>query len=320
MHSVDNLTHGLLGAAIGMLRPRDGGPEHDAPASHTDRAVVWACFLAAEAPDLDVFFGSGPMAGLAYHRGWTHSLAAAPLMALVAAGLTRLIWRRARFRTVFLWSLAAVVFGHLVNDWMTGWGTRLLLPWSEARLALDWVPIVDLLYTLPLLAAVLLAWRRPRLRQRAMLAVLAYLAVYGGGYRGAASALVSRAVGHHYAGRPVQQVRVAPDLFNPLAWQFTVDLGDRYEQGRAYPFGPIRPLRVEAKPPEDDVLRAVRQAPELKPFFDQFSFPLVSYRPAAGGYQVTLGDVRYQMPGRGLSYQVFLGPDLQVRSVGRGRE
>lgn len=312
---MDNLTHGLMGAAVGMLRRRDGGPEHGAPVSHTDKAVVWAAFLAAELPDADVFFGNGPMDEFVYHRGWTHSLAAAPAIALLAALVTKLIWRQARTGTVFAWSLTSVLVAHLVNDWMTGWGTRLLLPFSEVRLGLDWIPIIDLLYTVPLLVAVLLAWRRPALRRKAITGFFLYLLVYTVGYRGLSHTLVSAAVERQYAGQAVVQQRVSPDLFNPLAWRFTVDLGDRYELGSAHVFGAVRANEVLVKTPEDDIIRAVREAPELKPFFDQFSFPYITYRRVDDGYEVTKGDVRYRIAGRGLSYRVLLSQDLKVREV-----
>lgn len=322
---MDNITHGLMGAAIGMLRKRDGGFEHDGPLSDTDKAVAWASFLAAEAPDIDVFFSlfaRGAMDEYKYHRGITHSFLMAPVIALVATGLTKLVWRGAKARTVYGWSLAAVLVAHLVNDWMTGWGTRLLFPFSDVRLGLDWVPIVDLLYTLPLLAAVILAWRRPRARRQAAAAILSYLALYTFGYRAVTHSLVERAVTAAYTGRPVAQLRISPDMINPLAWQFTVDLGDRYEQGQAYPFARIQADRVAVKGPDDPVTRALKSSAELKPFFDQFQFVQIKYQKTPGGYQAQMGDVRYQWGGgSGMSYTILLNETLQITAVkGGGRE
>ncbi|MFZ5817543.1 MAG: metal-dependent hydrolase [Bacillota bacterium] len=314
---MDNITHGLLGLAIGMARPRDGGPETGLLPSptETDRAVIAAAFIAAEAPDLDIFTGlfidGGPMAEYIYHRGLSHALLVAPAVALLAAGIAWLFFRRARYWTVAGWALLSVLGAHLLNDWMTGWGTRLLLPFSEARLGLDWVPIVDPLYTLPLLAAVVVAARRPLLRRRWILGVLAYLLIYTVGYRGLSHTLLERAVARAYAGQPVAQLRVSPSLFHPAVWSFTVDLGDRYEQGQVALGRAVRATRVVAKPPEDEVIRAVRASPELKPFFDQFPYPLITYEQVAEGYRVTLADVRYQMAGRSMAHQVLLGPDLR---------
>jgi inner membrane protein len=309
---LDNITHGLLGVALGMLR------KSDEPASPTDRGVVWATLLAAEIPDVDVFFGRGAMSGFTYHRGITHAVVMAPVVALLATGIVKIFFRKAKFYTLYLWSLLAVLVAHLLNDYMTGWGTRLLLPFSQARLALDWIPIVDLLYTVPLGVAVVLAWRRPALRRRAAATVVAYLAVYTFGYRGATHFLAEQAVAKHYAGQFVSQSRVSPNMFNPLAWDFTVDLGDRFEQGHLYPLGQAIPTAVLPKMPEDAVIKAVRSAPELRSYFAQFPFARITYEKRGNGYAVSLGDVRYQMAGRGMTYGVLLNGERQVTEIAAG--
>lgn len=314
---MDNITHGLLGVALGMARPREGGPEHDAPLTDTDKALPWATFAAAELPDIDIFYGKGPMAELAYHRGITHALLVAPLGALIAAVAAKLLFRKARFGTLYLWSFASLLMTHLFADWLTGWGTRLLLPFSNARLGLDWVPIVDWPVLLVLITGVVLAWRRPALRRKATVTVLAVVSLFWLGYRGTAHTLVDREVAQRYAGQPVVKFQVSPDLFNPFKWSYTVDLGDRYVQGDGYAWGLTPATANLAKPPEDDVTRAVRSAPEVKPFFDHFKYPVVEYRTVPDGYEVSLGDVRHQMAGRGMQYTVHLTRDLRVSSVGQ---
>lgn len=315
---MDNITHGLLGLTIGLMRRREQGPGSSIPGlppSQTDRGVMWGAVLAAELPDIDVFFGSKPLDEYLYHRGLTHSLLFAPVIAAVSTGLVRLVWRQARVRTIYRYSLISVLFAHLINDWMTGWGTRLLLPFAQARLGLDWVPIVDLLYTLPLLLAVLVALFRPHLRRKAASAVLAYLLFYTVGYRGLSSALAKAQVQHLYAALPVAQMRVAPELLNPLRWQYTVDLGDRFEQGTVYAWGGARQTRSVAKLPEDQVIRAVRTAPELKPFFDQFAYVNITYSRTETGYLINLGDVRYEFGGRGMGQQVLVSSDLRIERI-----
>jgi inner membrane protein len=114
---MDSLTHGLLGLAIGALRRPDG-----------DRtAVLVACVFAAEIPDLDYLWpaDNSVLHSLKAHRGLSHSLFAAPLVALASTALTKLIFRRARAVSMFLWCLPAVLFAHLLADAWTGWGTRL---------------------------------------------------------------------------------------------------------------------------------------------------------------------------------------------------
>lgn len=313
---MDNITHGLLGIAIGMLRRRDGGPEADRPLSHTDKAVAWAAFAAAELPDADVFIPGNAMTYLDLHRSWTHAVVLAPVVAAIATLGTKLVWKQAKTRTVYLWSLASVLIAHLFSDWLTGWGTRLLLPFSYAKLGLDWVPIVDWVMLIALVSAVWLARRTPAKRRRYATAAMAFLALYAVGYRGIAHTLAEGQVARQYAGQAVARLQVSPNLFNPLGWQYAVDLGDRYEQGAVYPWGVKGPTAATPKVPDDDpVIRAVRSAPAVKPFFDHFKFPYITYESAGEGYIVTMSDVRYQMRGGGMTYRVTMTPDLQVSGV-----
>lgn len=312
---MDNITHGLLGAAVAMLRGRDGGPEHDTPVTPTDKAAVWAAFIASELPDIDVFFGSGPMDSLVYHRGLTHALLYAPVSAAVAAGLTKLLWREARLGTLYVWSLASLLLVHLLPDWLTGWGTQLLLPFSNAKLGLDWVPIVDWVVLLALIPCVLLAWRRPHLRRRLSAGALAFVALFWIGYRGTAHTIVQANVTKAYAGQAVEKLQVSPDLFNPVKWRYTVELADRYEQGDAYPWQLGAVSTTLAKSSEDEVTRAVRNAAEVRPFFDHYRFPMVTYTQSGGGYAVILYDVRYAALGRNMGYLVLLDQNLKVMQV-----
>src|SRR5688500_15397671 len=126
---MDSLTHGLLGLALGALRRADA-----------DRsAVLVACVLAAEIPDLDYLWpaDNSVLHALQAHRGLTHSLIAAPLVALTATALAKVAFRRARAVSLLSWSLPAVLLAHLLADAWTGWGTRLWLPFSDARVTLD---------------------------------------------------------------------------------------------------------------------------------------------------------------------------------------
>lgn len=135
--------------------------------------MVWAALIAAELPDLDIFYGAGdPLADFKYHRGITHSVLMAPVVAAVATGLVKLVFRRARASPVYLFSLLSVLFAHLVNDLWTGWGTMVLQPLTVVRFGLDWVSIIDPIITLPLLFAFLWGFRRPALRRRLLVGAL----------------------------------------------------------------------------------------------------------------------------------------------------
>src|ERR1700729_1452908 len=80
---MEPVTHFLTGACLG----RSGFNRKTAYAT-------LAMTLAAEAPDLDVFWGfRGPVAGFEHHRGITHTFLGAPFVALAATGVCWLIHR-----------------------------------------------------------------------------------------------------------------------------------------------------------------------------------------------------------------------------------
>jgi inner membrane protein len=91
----------------------------------------------------------------------THSLffapVAGPLLGAAGwylAGRSQALGRWMLVMTLALWS-------HPLLDWLTSYGTQLLRPFSDARFAVDAMPIIDPLYTGLLLLGLLIAGRRP---------------------------------------------------------------------------------------------------------------------------------------------------------------
>ena len=99
--------HALAGLVVAWSADLVVAPSAVRRVSTTElRFVMFAAVLAAVAPDLDLLSES--------HRGWTHSIGAAVLAAVVAA-----LWAR---RRAFSVSRTAVVVG-------LAWGTHVLLDW-----------------------------------------------------------------------------------------------------------------------------------------------------------------------------------------------
>lgn len=109
------------------------------------RSVVAVAVIASSIPDIDVLsFRLGiPYESPLGHRGLTHSLAFAFLLALLLA----LVWRglsslRPSFPTTFTYLFLAIA-SHGVLDGMTngGKGVAFFLPFSTKRYFLPWRPI-----------------------------------------------------------------------------------------------------------------------------------------------------------------------------------
>jgi membrane-bound metal-dependent hydrolase YbcI (DUF457 family) len=135
--------------------------------------------VAANLPDADfLLLLLGSETYLLWHRGLTHSvlglLIFPPALAVLASGLIRGLSLR---RAILVCEVAAL--SHVALDLPTSWGTLALYPWSNRRMALDWIFIVDPLIWVVLLAGILLGMRKPEhFRRRAASAALTLVGLY----------------------------------------------------------------------------------------------------------------------------------------------
>ncbi len=213
----------LSQAAIGAASAQSGSV-----AKHL-RHAFWIGALAGMAPDLDVLIRSeeDPLLALEYHRQFTHSLLFIPIGSLICAMVFHPLVRKSlRFRTV--WFLSAMGYGsHGLLDACTTYGTQLMWPFTNERFAWHNVSVIDPLFTLPLLALVILSAVQHKTR----------LAVYGIcwalTYLGFGIVQHQRALGaaqHIVASRGHEPLRleVKPGFANLLVWKVIYEYQDRY--------------------------------------------------------------------------------------------
>jgi inner membrane protein len=293
---MDTLTHGLLGACLAAL-PLPSWLERRGDQAVPARASILASVLAAELPDLDYLLPAkdAVLHTLQAHRGVTHSLVAVPLVALAAALLTKAVFRRARLLPLYARALLSVPLAHLLPDLWTGWGTRLFLPFSDRRFALDWTMVLDPVFTAPLLAAALWASFRRRDFRRAMAVGAAFAAVY------LALRVVSlRSLTHRMqeAYPSAATVDVFPAPFSVMRCRYVARLGASYAAGYVGWRTPHREsARVPALPggPLSEALTAV---PTVREALAWARFPVVRVVPLARSEQrVEVADLRYHLHG-----------------------
>lgn len=174
---MDNLTHTLVGVALGELVDRVLPPEAEAdPARRRTRrrALITTGVLASNFPDLDLVLTPllGPPLGyLMHHRGHTHTLLyGLPQVALLLAllwlcwpGLRRLVQASAGARRGLLATSLLGVLLHLGFDGLNVYGVHPFYPFDGRWLYGDLVFIIEPVFWVGLgVAAALLAG--PRLR------------------------------------------------------------------------------------------------------------------------------------------------------------
>lgn len=145
---MDPLTQGVLGTAASQLVSR-----------RVEKVAAGVIgFLSGMAADLDVLISSStdPLLFLEYHRHFTHALVFIPVGAFICTLVFRAIFRswfkrnRLSFKRTYLFSLAGYAT-HALLDACTTYGTQLLWPFSDMRVAWNTVSVIDPLFTLPLL-------------------------------------------------------------------------------------------------------------------------------------------------------------------------
>jgi inner membrane protein len=174
---VDPISQAALGAVVGqVVGHRRVGPR---------AAAIGA--LAGALPDVDVLFsvGGSYFDQLLLHRGITHSLFFAPV---VGPALGWAVWRWERRRVAqspsqlrtWILVVSLALLSHPLLDYLTPYGTQLLLPFSDMRFAIAAMPIIDPVYTILLLCGLYWARRAPARAARVAMATLLTSSAYLG--------------------------------------------------------------------------------------------------------------------------------------------
>ncbi|MBX3741815.1 MAG: metal-dependent hydrolase [Akkermansiaceae bacterium] len=222
---MDSITQAALGAAVGeaMLGKKLG-----------NRALLWGLFFGT-LPDLDVLvsFFLDTTNNLIWHRGPSHSLLVMVIASAALGHWLAKLWKKQKISRgqagLFVF---AVWSTHVLLDCFTVYGTSVLWPFTEKRIAFNNLFIIDPFYTVPLL--VTLVWLA-FLRTKKQLAKRRRLCWWGLGLSSGYVAVSLLAKWAASAGfdadlrkRGVTFTRrmEAPTTFNILFWRSVVDRGD----------------------------------------------------------------------------------------------
>lgn len=169
---MDLITQGILGAAVGQVGfQRTLGR----------KALVYGAIIGM-LPDADVLvrFSSDICAEMLHHRGITHSLFFAPLIAPIMGWVCNNFYKQQLLPSwIGLWFWALIT--HPLLDVFTVYGTQLLAPFSDHRFSFCSVPIVDPVYSVPLLLSIIAGWfikKRIDVSQTIAAAVLLFTTAY----------------------------------------------------------------------------------------------------------------------------------------------
>lgn len=272
-----------------------------------ERATL-ALLLSANAPDIDgVSIFAGPLAYIRYHRGLTHSIAFAPVMALITLLIVCAMMRSFR-GALELYAVSLVGVGsHLLLDWTNTYGVRVFLPFASDWPHLDLNPLMDLW----IIAVLLIAWLMVYIvrmvnaeigakpgsgRGLAIFALVFFL-----GYDFSKYLLHQRAIdmlnSRIYDGSVPVRVAAFPEGSNPVAWRGWVETPTFFKQINVNTIGEFDPGAGATfyKPDNPAAIAAAKATPVFRTFLGFDQYPRWTVTPVAepeGGNRVELLDLR----------------------------
>jgi len=259
----------------------------------------WAGGMLADA-DIFIRSSSDPLLNIEYHRHFTHSLIFIPIGGLVCASV---FWLFLRKRNSFLklWRFSTIGYATAgLLDACTSYGTQLLWPFSNARISWNIISIIDPVFTLAILAALVFGFanRKEWFARAGLVFALAYLLLGVSQNQRANDAANSLAESRGHAG--ATRFTAKPSLGNLLLWRsiyefegrFYIDairvgvLGGnvQYFEGSSVPS--IDVVELEETLPPDSALR------EDLDRFAHFSDDYLIWHPKRPN---VIGDARYAM-------------------------
>ena len=300
---MDNVTHSLMGivlsrAGLNRLTPH----------------ATWILLAASNTPDLDVAAQAfGSLTYLDLHRGPTHGLPLAPLLALLPVLVVKLFAKvPISFFKAWIVSLTGLL-AHLAMDFFTVYGTRLLSPISDRWFQLPLFFIVDGL----IISVLLLALAGPALSKlvsgeigaRATTApgrgwaifALLFIAALGLTRFTLRERAVAMLESRIYHGAAPKRTQVLPHIVNPMQWRGLVE-GDNFvsihELHLAFDFDPD--LGVTLWQPEHNAAwQAARATATMQRFLRFSQWPvwrIVPLDQPPGAQRISADDIRFGYP------------------------
>jgi len=225
---MDSITQATLGAAVGevVLGHKVG-----------NKAMFWGG-VAGTLPDLDILAYPlmDKITQLGWHRGPSHAFffltIAAPLLGLIIYKI-----RRREETTWRDWTLLVyfAFITHVILDAFTIYGTQLFQPFNDWPISFNSISIVDPLYTIPLMAAVILVLfisRKSTIRRKIIISGLFLSTLYLGVAFGIKLHVNSVAESNFEKQNIVAEKYITtPTIFNSLLWRVTAKSGNGFYVG-----------------------------------------------------------------------------------------
>ena len=218
---MDPLSQGVIGAVAAQQKTTK---------NHFVIATILG-FLSGMSADLDIFIRSSndPLLYLEFHRQFTHSLIFIPVGGFVCAIFFYYLFLRNReitFKQTYIYCTLGYAT-HGLLDSCTTYGTQLLWPFTDDRVAWNTISIIDPLFTIPLLSLIILAV----IKKKKIISYLALFWVIFYSIFGLIQKERAEAIGAELAssrGHELVNVVAKPSFANLIVWKIIYTTKDSY--------------------------------------------------------------------------------------------
>ena len=185
--------------------------------------------IAGMSPDLDIFINSNQdqLLFLEYHRQFTHSLIFIPFGALLfTLALYPFTKNKLSQGQIFLFSFLGIAT-HGLLDACTSYGTQLLWPFSNERVAWNIVSIIDPFFTLPITILILFALFKQKVlyARIAFVYAIVFLSLGFIQKQRAENALIELA---NMRGHTAERMLAKPSFANRHVWKLIYESDNKY--------------------------------------------------------------------------------------------
>lgn len=282
---MDSATHIVLGAATGqvVLGNKVG-----------NKALFWGA-IAGSIPDFDAFITPflSPVNSLLFHRGTSHSILFAFIVAPIMGYIISSIYKDNYFRRWTFMAFLAILM-HSAIDVFNTYGTALLLPFNNIRLAFDSIGIIDLTLLVPIVIMLIVTLTKPQksaVRTKLSAAILGYtllFTLFTISNKVAISNKVKKQLSEQHIG--YTNVKTAPLPFTNLLWLALAEDSTGYHYGYISNFD-TNPIKFEYIERNAYLLNSLANTEEVKKlkFFTNSFYAVQQNKPK----EIWLHDLRF---------------------------
>lgn len=207
---MDLITQGILGATVAQ----SGARQQEA------RMAAGIGFFSGILADADILIQSSqdPLLNIEFHRHFTHSIFFVPFGALIASCILWFFFRaRLSFIKIYIFAFLGYCLSGIL-DAFTSYGTHLLWPISDARIAFNIISVIDPIFTLILLIAAVYAFKKYSISAARAGLLLAALYMSFGWMQHQRAVTIAETLAHERQ-HSIEKLMVKPTLGNLVLWR-----------------------------------------------------------------------------------------------------